>query len=178
MTRRDCDGLSGTRPMVPVDSETTKPCRAAFLQPVDLIENVVDRPMFLRSFRGYGPHISCAIVQNRVSSGGWCSAQEWRLRGSHSFSPSRGTNSETCGISYGARLSMTLRIAQIASVAESVPPAPMVGSPKNSYARTRSDLVRQRRLINLGYACAMLPDGIATSRCASCWTGCAGSQAR
>jgi len=82
--------IDGDR-VVPVDSETTKPCRAAFLQPVDLIENVVDRPMFLRSFRGYGPHISCAIVQNRVSSGGWCSAQEWRLRGSHSFSPSRGT---------------------------------------------------------------------------------------
>ena len=39
------------------------------------------------------------------------------------------------------------------------------GSPKNSYARTPSDLVRQRQLINLGYARAMLPDGIARAVC-------------
>ena len=69
---------------------------------------------------------------------------------------------------------MTLRIAQIAPLAEFVPPRTYGGTERVCSWLTE-ELVRQghevtlfasSELVNLGYARAMLSDGIATSRCA------------
>ena len=63
---------------------------------------------------------------------------------------------------------MTLRIAQIAGRGVCSPPhlwwhgaGMFLAYRRTRTPGTRSYLVRQRRLVNLGYARAMLPDGIA-----------------